>query len=264
MKAAVYEKKMILPHYLGDRYGRVNLQDLMNVFIELSGEQTKKLKMPDIAEMGLKWIVTQYQIQVNRMPNVSEEVKVRTFIEEHNRIFTYREFELYDKEDNLLVHVLTVFALINEKRKLSRIPSELAKKIGSKESKRIRRLERPKLPKTTNEDQRKDYQVSYFDIDRNFHANNSMYFIWMLDALGDEFLARHDILSANIIYEKEVYMDEQVSSYYDFEMNDEEQLISRHQIKGNDISKAYANFTWKSNDVDYEGDLETLKTLKKK
>lgn len=259
MKPAIYEKTMILPHYLGDRYGRVNLQDLMNVFIEVSGEQTIQLEMPAISEMGLKWIVTQYKIEINRMPQVSEKVKIRTFIEEHNRIFTYREFELYDENDDLLVHVLTVFALMNEKRKLSRIPSGLGKEIGSKESKRIRRLKRPKLPEMDQENRRKDYQVSYYDIDRNFHANNSMYFIWMLDALGDEFLARHDIIKGNVIYEKEVYMNEEVHSYYDFEMDEEENIVSRHQIKVDDISKAYANFTWRTNEVDYERDRKNLK-----
>lgn len=263
MKAAVYEKTMIMPHYLGDRYGRVNIQDLMNVFIEISGEQTVKMKLPDLSELALKWIVSQHVIQINRMPKVSEEVRIRTFIEEHNRIFTYREFELYDAEGNLLVHVLTVFALINEQRKLSRIPSDLAKKIGSKESKRIRRLERPKTPKINKKTRKKNYQVGYFDIDSNFHANNSMYFIWMLDALGDEFLSRHDIIGGNIVYEKEIYMDEEVSSYLDFTLEeDTENIVSRHQIKVDGISKAYANFLWQTNDIDYEKDLENLNTKK--
>lgn len=262
MKAAVYEKTMIIPHYLTDRYGRMNIQDLMNVFIELSGEQTVKLKLPDISELGLRWIVTQYNIQINRMPKVSEKIKIRTFIEEHNRIFTYREFELYDEQGNLLVHVLTVFALMNEKRKLARIPSDLAKGIGSKESKRIRRLDRPEIPKINENTRKKNYQVGYFDIDSNFHANNSMYFVWMLDALGDEFLSRHDMIRGNVVYEKEIYMEEEVASYLDFTLDQTENILSRHQIKVDGISKAYANFLWQSNDIDYEKDLKNLNNKK--
>lgn len=259
MKVAVYEKKMVLPHYLGDRYGRINLQDLMNVFIELSGEQTARLDVPKVSDLGLKWIVRQYQIDIQRMPKIGEEVRIRTFIDEHNRIFTYREFELYDAADNLLVDVLTVFALINDQRKLSRIPSELAEGIGSKASKRIRRLEKPAFPEIDEESRQKKYPVGYYDIDQNFHANNSMYFKWMLEALGDEFLSRHDILGGNVIYEKEVYMDEEVTSHLDFKMDENESLLSRHQIKGDGISKAYANFRWELNDVDYEADRKNLK-----
>ncbi|MDN6162464.1 MAG: thioesterase [Atopostipes sp.] len=259
MKPAIYEKEMIIPHYLTDRYGRVNLQDLMNVFIEVSGEQTAQLDMPDISERGLRWIITQYNIQIERMPKASEKVRIRTFIEEHNRIFTYREFELYDKNDELLVHVLTVFALMNDKRKLSRIPSDLAEGIGSKESKRIRRLKRPELPEINGKKRHKNYQVGYYDIDSNFHANNSMYFIWMLETLGDEFLSRHDIVEGNIIYEKEIYMDEEVESYFDFTIDENEDLLSRHQIKVDGISKAYGNFLWRTNEVDYEADQKNLK-----
>lgn len=258
MNATVYEKKIKLPQFLGDRYRRLNLQDLMSVLIEVSGEQTLKMDVTDISELGLKWIITQHRIQVNRMPKITEAVKVRTFIEEYNRIFTYRNFELYDENDELLVEVLTVFALINEKRKLSRIPKELGKDFGAKESKRIRRLPRPDLPEKADEIRKREYQVRYFDIDQNFHANNSMYFTWMLDALGDEFLARHDVLEGNVVYEKEVYMDEKVESSVDFTMNDAEDLISRHQIKVDGVSKAHANFTWQTNDVNYEKDLENL------
>lgn len=258
MTTTIYEKKIKLPQFLSDRYGRLNLQDLISLLIEASTEQTMEMDVADISELGLKWIIRQYNIQIHRMPNISEEVKIRTFIKEHNRIFTYREFELYDENDELIVHVLTVFALMNEKRKLARIPTELAKEFGSKESKRIRRLARPELPEKNSEIRQKNYHVRYFDIDQNFHANNSMYFIWMLDALGDEFLARHDILEGNVIYEKEVYMDEEIESYVDFTIDEEENLISRHQIKVAGISKANANFLWKTNDLDYEKDLENL------
>ena len=262
MKNNVYESKLILPNFLADRYGRLNLQDLISVFIALSTEQTEQMDVPDVGELGYKWIITQYKLEINRMPKISEEVTIRTFIKEHNRVFTYREFELYDENNELLVHVLTVFALINEKRKLSRIPKELTEAFGSKESKRIRRLARPDLPDLKNQVKEKTYSVRYFDIDRNFHANNSMYFIWMLDALGDEFLARHDILSGNVVYEKEIYMDEEVVSYVDFKIDEQENLISRHQIKVDEISRAHANFTWTTNEVDYEADLKSLNNNK--
>lgn len=258
MKKTVYESKLSLPNFLADRYGRLNLHDLISVFIEISGEQTAQMKVPDMAELGYSWVITQYNIQVKRMPKISEEVTIRTFIKEHNRIFTYREFELYDENNELLVHVLTVFALINENRRLSRIPKELTEVFGSSPSKRIRRLDQPELPVKTDTIKQKSYHVRYFDIDRNFHANNSMYFMWLLDALGDEFLARHDILEGNVVYEKEIYMDEMVDSMVDFVITDQEKLVSRHQITVDGQSRAYANFSWKTNDVDYEADLKNL------
>ncbi len=258
MKPVVYEKIISVPQFLGDRYGRVNLQNLMNIFIQVSGEQTVKTDLPAVSDFGLKWVIIQYDIQVNRMPNTSEEVKVRTFIKEHNRVFSYREFELYDADGNLLVYVMTVFALINEKRKISSIPKEIVKGYGSTENRRIRRLPKPESPEKNAEIKQKEYDVGYFDIDQNFHANNSMYFVWMLDVLGDEFLATHDVISGNIMYEKEIYMDKKVESSVDFKMDEEENVVSRHQIEVDGNSKATGNFVWKTNDIDYEKDIRNL------
>lgn len=254
MKPVIYERKVTTPHFLGDRYGRVNLPHLMSVLIEISGEQTAKIKTTPAESLGLRWVIIQYDIQIHRMPSTYEEIKVRTYAKEYNRYFSYREFEVYDEYDNLLVYAMTVFALIDDERKLTRIPKEVIKGYGSTESRTIRRLPKPELPEFTEHINRKDYRVRYFDIDGNFHANNSMYFIWMLDALGDEFLATHDVVSGNIVFEKEVYAGEQVESYVDFKVDEHDHLISRHQIKVGDVSKCVGTFRWKENSVDYQND----------
>lgn len=258
MKAVIYEKTTTIPSFLGDRYGRVTLSNLVNVLLQVSGEQGREIDNIHVSKLWLKWVIIQYDIQVTRMPNTGEELRVRTFIQEHNRVFSYREFEVYDAEDNLIVYVMTVFALIDENRKLTSIPKKIVGGYGSTESRRIKRMPQPIPPKHHDQIKRKDYEVRYFDIDENFHANNSMYFIWMLDALGDEFLSTHDLIAGNIVYEKEIYMNEQVESYVDFRMNDQEQLVSRHQIKVDGVSKTLANFVWQTNDVDYEKDIRHL------
>ena len=258
MEAVIYEKKTRIPSFLGDRYGRVNLSNLVNVLLQVSGEQGREIDALPVSKLSLKWVIIQYDIQITRMPKTGEELRIRTFIQEHNRVFTYREFEVYDTDDNLIVYVMTVFALIDEKRKLTSIPKKIVGGYGSKQSKRVKRMPQPVPPKDDEKIKRKDYEVRYFDIDQNFHANNSMYFIWMLDVLGDEFLATHDIIEGNIVYEKEIYMNEQVESYVDFRMDDQDQLVSRHQIKVDGVSKTLANFVWESNDVDYEKDIRHL------
>lgn len=252
MKPKVYEKTIELPHFLGDRYRKVNLPHLMSTLIEISGEQTAKVATTDIAELGLSWIIIQYDIQINRMPTVYETILVKTFAKEFNRVFSYREFEVYDEKGNLLVYVMTVFALMDDNRKLSKIPPEIGKDYGSKESRRIKRMPQPELPEDLEKAKRKDYSVRYFDIDTNFHANNATYFIWMLDALGDEFLATHDPVSGNIKFEKEVQIGEMVESYVDFDVDESDQVISRHQVQVGDVVKCVGTFHWKENDMPYK------------
>lgn len=256
MKPAVYERKLRIPYYLGDRYNRMNLPHLMNVLIEISGEQTAEIGATPVETLGLHWIIIQYELRINRMPKTNETITVRTFTKEHNRIFSYREFEVYDDAGNLLLEVLTVFALINGERKLTKIPEKIVKGYGSTENRRIRRMPRPELPEDIKKANRKDYNVRFFDIDTNFHANNSMYYIWMLDALGDEFLATHNPIHGNIVFEKEVHIGEKVESYTDFTVDENDQVVSRHQIQVNDVVKCTATFKWEENNVDYEKSLK--------
>lgn len=252
MKPVIYERTLRVPYYLGDRYHRMTLPHLMNVLIEISGEQTAEIGVPPAEELGFSWIILQYELDINRLPKTNENITIRTFAKEYNRLFSYREFEVYDEEGNLLLEVLTVFALMNEKRKLSRLPEELVKGYGSKENRRIRRMPKPKTPENLETANRKNYDVRFYDIDSNFHANNSMYYIWMLDALGDEFLATHETIHGNIVFEKEIHIGEKIESYVDFEVDENDILISRHQVKVGDINKCTATFKWKDNDVVYQ------------
>jgi len=251
MEATIYERNLEIPHYLGDRYHRIKLPHLMNVLIEVSGEQTAQVSKVPVEDLGLHWIVVQYEVDVKRLPQTKETIRVRTFTQEHNRIFSYREFEVYDEEDNLLLHVMSVFALIDENRKLSRIPSEIIEGYGSTENRRIRRMPKPDLPAEDNSMTQSDYRVGYFDIDTNFHANNSMYFMWMLEALGDEFLATHNPVYGNITFEKEVHINDHIESYVDVVTDEDDVLTSRHSVQVGDIIKCKATFKWEENNVDY-------------
>lgn len=256
LQPKVYERELRVPYYLCDRYETITLPNLMSILIEVSGEQTEKVSTKPVEEMGLHWIIIQYHFQINRLPQAYETITVKTFAEEYNRLFSYREFEVYDEEGNLLLYVMTVFALMDENRKLSRIPSEIGKDYGSTESRRIKRIPKPKKPENLETAKQKEYNVSYFDIDVNFHANNATYFVWLLDALGDEFLATHRPLTGNVVFEKEVHIGEMVESYVDFAVDENDVLISRHQVQVGDTVKCTASFKWAEKDVAYEQQIE--------
>lgn len=256
MKAKVHERKLRVPYFLSDRHSRITLPHLMNVLIEISGEQTAQLGGPKAEDYGFSWIIIQYELDIHRLPTANETITVKTYAKEYNRIFSYREFDVYDKEGHLLLHVLTVFALMDENRKLARIPNDIAQQYGSKESKRIRRLPKPDRPEDLKDATQKAFNVRYFDIDTNFHANNSLYYEWMLDALADEFLSTHDPVYGNVVFEKEVQIGELVESYVNFEKDENEQLISRHQIKVDDVVKCTGTFKWVENGKQYEQDLK--------
>lgn len=251
LKPKIFERDFKVPYYLGDRYGTITVPNLMSVLIEISGEQTNIVSQQSVEELGLHWIIIQYDIQINRLPKAYETITVKTFAKEFNRLFSYREFEVYDENGELLVYVMTVFALMDNNRKLSRIPSEIGLDYGSTETRRIKRMPKPEPIENIEKANRKDFNVSYFDIDVNFHANNATYFVWMLDALGDEFLATHYPTEGNIVFEKEIHIGEKVDSFVEFSVDEQDTLISRHRVQVGDIIKCTASFKWRDNNKEY-------------
>lgn len=251
LQPKIFEKEIRMPYYLADRYGTITVPNLMSVLIEISGEQTNIVSKQPVEELGLHWIIIQYDLQMNRLPKANETITVKTFAKEFNRLFSYREFEVYDAEGNLLVYVMTVFALMDDNRKLSRIPSNIGEDYGSTETKRIKRMPKPQAIENLAEANRKTFSVNYFDIDMNFHANNANYFIWMLNALGDEFLATHNPIEGNIVFEKEIHIGEEVESYVEFSVDENDTLISRHRVQVGDTVKCTASFKWEDNHKEY-------------
>ena len=79
MQPHIYEKQLKIPHYLGDRYRRITLPHLMNVLIEVSGEQTEEIGALSVREHGLSWVIIQYDLEIHRIPKTDEMIKVKTF-----------------------------------------------------------------------------------------------------------------------------------------------------------------------------------------
>ena len=75
-----------------------------------------------------------------------------------------------------------------------------------------------------------------------------MYFVWMLDVLGDEFLSKHDPVYGNVVFEKEVHIGEDVESFSEVVTNDDEENISRHQIQVDAVKKCIGTFKWVENE----------------
>lgn len=232
-----------VPYFLVDVQGRMSIPQLMTYLIYVSGQQTESLPGKSAEDYGFSWIIIQYELEVKRLPMIGETIETETVAHEYNRIASYRDFYVRDQSGDLLLSVTASFALMNEDRKLARIPKELAEAYGSTYTRKLRRTPKPTVDADQGFDATHEYRVRYFDIDENGHVNNAHYFSWMLDTLPHDFLKTHTVQSGNILFEKEVRADEIVQSAVQLEQK-EGQNISRHLISCKGEERAIAEFVW--------------------
>lgn len=231
-------------YYECDRTGSMTIPMLISIAIRISEEQSDQLNRGTdfIQSFGVTWILTNYHVMISRLPQVGETVSVTTKAQEYNKYFCYRTFWFYDEAGNELVKIESVFALMDiHTRKMSRVTEEIIAPFESEKISKIRRFgQLTKLDKEKPYTQL-PYRVRFYDIDSNQHVNNAIYFNWILDALGYDFLNQHQPKSITIRYEKEVSYGNQIDSLVQI---DETTICSRHLIQVGDDRCCEAEIEW--------------------
>lgn len=216
---------------------------LLSVAIKASSDQSDQLERGTeyINTLGITWVITQTEVMIQQLPQVGETIKITTDPTEFNRFFCYRSFFVTNEKDEELVKIDMSFVLMDiENRKMSSVDAELMAPYESSQVKKIRRW--PKIEKVEG-DQRQLYHVRYYDLDSNHHVNNAMYFNWLIDVLGYDFMTKHDPTYVNVKFDKEVLYGNDIESFY--EIVEDEEVKTRHEIRLGDQLACEANILWK-------------------
>ncbi|MGC6769655.1 acyl-ACP thioesterase domain-containing protein [Enterococcus sp. LJL51] len=240
-------KKYAMPYevayYDCDITKRMTLPSLLAVVIKTSEEQSALLNRSAdfVAGFGLGWVITNYELTITRLPKVGEKLTVTTQAISYNKYFCYRNFWIHDESGEECVFIQSTFVLMNtENRKMSSVLEEI---IAPYESEKIKKIHRSEKIEKVENGQSAVYRVRYFDIDGNQHVNNAIYFNWLLDVLGYDFLSQNQPVRVNVKFDKEVEYGHEVESHYEV-IETEKGPLSRHEIRIGDQLYCEANIHW--------------------
>ncbi|MBL1228867.1 acyl-[acyl-carrier-protein] thioesterase [Enterococcus sp. BWB1-3] len=230
-------------YYDGDITKRMTLPSMLAVVIKTSEEQSALLGRGAefVAGFGLGWVITNYEIEIKRLPMVGENIQITTQAMSYNKYFCYRNFWIHDEAGEECVQIKSTFVLMNKKnRKMSNVLEEI---IAPYESEKIKKIYRNEKIEKIESGVFHNYRVRFFDIDGNQHVNNAIYFNWLLDVLGYEFLSKHQPLRVNVKFDKEVEYGHEVESHYEV-LENETGPWTRHEIRIEDQLYCEANIQW--------------------
>lgn len=216
---------------------------MLGAVIKTSEEQSDSLGRGTsyVQQQGLTWVITNYQMDIQRMPRVNELIQVTTQAMSYNKYFCYRNFWIHDAEGNELVCIESTFVLMDmENRKMSSVNEDI---IAPYESEKIKRIIRGEKIESIEQGSMLPFRVRFYDIDSNQHVNNAMYFNWIVDVLGFDFLTTHNPQKVLIRFDKEVEYGHEIESH--FEIVTGETISSRHEIRIGTGLYCEANIFWK-------------------
>lgn len=235
-----YQMKMKIPFDMADMNGHIKLPDVILLSLQVSGMQSIELEVSDktiLEDYNLVWIITDYDIEVVRLPRFAEEITIETEALSYNRLFCYRRFTIYDEAGQELIHMMATFVLMDrDSRKVHAVEPEIVAPYQSDFDKKL--IRGPKY-ESLEEPFSKDYHVRFYDLDMNGHVNNSKYLDWIFEVMGADFLTHHVPKKINLKYIKEVRPGGVITSAVE-----RTGLESKHEITSDGATNAQAIITW--------------------
>lgn len=188
---------------------------LLNFLQDIASESAEDLGFgyTFMSQRNLAWFLIKYRMEFTDYPIGVYDLKLLTRPRGYNKLFAYREFELYEKEKQL-GKVFSVWSIVDKENRTT-IPvgaiiennpnmPPYVKKEDDLVFARVKPIENYSLSK--------EFEVRYNDLDVNGHANNGNYIVWAFEPLSLEFKTNHKIKTIDMIYKKEaIYGDKIVS-----------------------------------------------------
>ncbi|MCL1974136.1 MAG: thioesterase [Bacteroidetes bacterium] len=168
-----------------------------------------------LIEQQIVWVLSRVKVEIARMPEWGEAVRLKTWHKRVERIFALRDFILYDACKTPLVKATSAWLLMDvHTRKMLRVEqilphlaqinipqdaiSALPDKIPAPDSLALHHL----------------HTVRFSDIDLNGHVNNTKYVEWALDCLPFETLCHNQLSHFQINFNLEARHDDPIALFH--------------------------------------------------
>lgn len=163
-------------------------------------------------------MILYWRVKIIERPKWNEELTIKTWGRNFSRVSTWRDFEVYDKNNRKIAIATTEWVLIDaEKFGLARITDEIKNAYGE-ETKRVFDEENSgKLIEPNEKEKIYEYTPTRRDIDVNHHVSNAYYLEFAYDALPKD--VNVNFSNIEIYYKKQIKIGETISIFYTKEEN---------------------------------------------
>lgn len=173
-----------------DSEGTLALPSLLNYFQDCTNFQSESLGIgfKTLMSHNLAWVLSSWQIVVNRMPELAEEIKIQTWPTDFRGFYGYRNFCLKTKDGEMLAYANSIWVLIDiESGRPTRIPNLILDKYEIKPPLPMECSSR-KIALPAEYEEKLPIPVQRYYIDTNQHVNNEKYVMLAQEFLPEDFI----------------------------------------------------------------------------
>ncbi|WP_461207343.1 acyl-[acyl-carrier-protein] thioesterase [Clostridium sp. DL1XJH146] len=231
MSGVITEKEFDIHYSDVDLYKRAKITNTIDFFNDIAAYQSEILGIGIgyLKENNFAWVILKWEIEITKLPRYMDKVVVRTQPVGAKKFYAYRNFEIRDLEENILVNAKSLWGQIDIKNmRPIRIPDNMLEQYQI-EDKKVGPLKFDKIRECKKIDNSITFKIRYGDIDTNGHVNNEKYIAWMIESVPKEIVVGYLLTKLKINYKKETKYGEEIKVLSEINKENNE-IVCVHKI----------------------------------
>ncbi len=170
----------------------------------------------NIDKTGLTWVLLNWKVRIFKRPLYGESIFIKTWARNSVKFYTFRDFEVYDNNNELVAIASSKWVLMDAKTMhLTKIPEEM---IGKYKPELTCVFEgEPEINKIDTPEEYANmlsYTIQRKDIDINRHVHNTYYLDFAYEVLPEDVYENSNLDCFEILYKKETKLGETIKCFY--------------------------------------------------
>ena len=200
-----------------DSEGKLSLNALLNYFQDCSTFHSEDLGIgvDYLKENHLVWVMSSWQIVVERYPRLCEQVRIGTLPYEFKGFLGMRNFAMITTQGEYLAKANSLWSLLNTDTGKPTLPTEIMREKYVLEERLPMDYAPRKIVVPKSGESKEVIVVKKHHLDTNHHVNNGQYVDMALEFLPDGF----GITQMRAEYKKQAFLDDVLYPYVAVEEN---------------------------------------------
>lgn len=215
---AIFEHKFEIGFRDVGKSNKLTNKGLIGYLEDVAGMHSNEVGfgLNNIEQTGLTWVLLNWKIRIFKRPIYGETILIKTWARNSVKFYTFRDFEVYNKNNELIAIATTKWVLMNANTmSLTKISENLINKYQP-ETKSVFEGEPEinKLDIPNNYSNVMEYTIQRKDIDINGHVHNTYYLDFAYEILPNEIYDNCNFDNLEIMYKKETKLGETIKCFY--------------------------------------------------
>jgi medium-chain acyl-[acyl-carrier-protein] hydrolase len=211
--AGIQANRAYLVHsYEVDAWNRVLPQAILLYMQDLATLQSEEcgVGIARLRENRFGWMLYQMDYTLTKDFNGYDTIELSTAATAFDALYAYRKFWLRNRDGEIIGEAKSKWVLFDfEERKIAKKPDWLLEAYGLSGEEKDK-LSFSKIPTRFEMEYTHEVKVGYADIDINRHANNARYLVWAIEGMSLDWIRKHRVRRANIIFKCETRLGEKI------------------------------------------------------